>query len=156
MPMPIPIICTCAAKLRVSDRLKGMQIQCPRCLKVHQVVGGPSSNGHAAAAPPPLADVLQGSGLSPDEQERLRAELQPDEALVWAGKPVARNALIMGAAFSTVFFFQTIVLVIILVMAGSAVGWVVGTLLGIVATLVTLAGIACPFYNQFRYVNSAY
>lgn len=158
--MPIPILCPCSAKLRVSDHLKGLQIQCPKCLAIHDVAGAKPTNG-VAAAPAPVQDpeeILAKSGFSAAERERLEDELKKGERLVWAGKPEARMALVVGLGPACGGFFLAVVLVVILVLVRSKgmADWQLYLLLGSFAAVGIVAGLASPFLNRFRYAHSAY
>src|SRR5438270_745782 len=90
--MPIPVVCTCAAKLKVGDHLKGKHIKCPKCGSLI-AVGGPNGRTPAPApAAKPKADlpspheVLEQSNLSPQERQGRGGRRQPDLRLVRQGE----------------------------------------------------------------------
>jgi hypothetical protein len=120
--MPIPVVCSCSAKLKVGDHLQGKHIKCPKCGAVLVVGdnGGAAAPAHAAApaapAAPSTAEALQGSELSEPERDRLEAALERGERLVWAGKPVARVAFIRGWVVAVGWFFAAGVCLVILVL----------------------------------------
>src|SRR5829696_855722 len=90
-PMPIPIICPCSARIKAGDHLQGKHVKCPKC-GGSLAVGG--ANGVHGAAPviaakaeaplPTTVQVLRDSGLEAEERERLEAELDIGEGLLWA------------------------------------------------------------------------
>src|SRR5262245_63177519 len=118
--MPIPIICPCSARLRVLDRLAGHEIQCPKCEAVHPVPGAAPVNGHAEAPPPASREqVLQESGFSDAERERLLDEMEKGERLLWAGKPVAKYAFYLGLV-ATGFSVVVALLLLFFVIMGAS------------------------------------
>ena len=88
--MPIPVICSCTARLRVGDHLRGQQIQCPKCGSIHVISNSgtasegkaPTSNGTLARPAPKLADLMETSAFSPAERERLEEKLEKGEELL--------------------------------------------------------------------------
>ena len=99
--MPVPVVCSCSAKIRVPDHLAGQRVQCPKCRTVLAVPGGAAdapapakppakkSRGKSAPAPAPVRDIdeiLAESKFTDAESDRLRDALEPGERLVWAGK----------------------------------------------------------------------
>src|SRR5262245_11825219 len=141
--MPIPVVCSCSAKLKVGDHLDGKHIKCPKCGSVIPV--GSAANGKAppAAKPKPaprrsVDDVLQESGLSAAERDRLEGELDQGEQLLWAGKPVARWAFIRGWGIGAGLIFGALVMVIIWIIMSSQ-GALRDTF-GLIMTLVLLGG----------------
>lgn len=158
--MPIPIICPCSAKLRVSDHLRGLQIQCPSCLTVHDVAGPAGGNGHAPAPPhPPAAAPLpESTSLSAEEREKLQAELEAGERLLWTGKPDARIAFLMGWAVASGLFFLALVLggIVGLTLARGMAGWVEVLFLGGIALAALGVGVVAPFLNRSRYARTVY
>src|SRR5262245_25877213 len=118
--MPIPVICSCTAKLKVGDHLQGQHIKCPKCGSVIPV-GSVNGSAPAPAPSPPAAraapatpavspkQVLEESRLVPEERERLEGELKRDERLLWAGKPVERLVFLRAWGISAGFFFGAIV-----------------------------------------------
>jgi hypothetical protein len=166
--MPIPLICSCSAKLRVADHLQGQHIKCPRCGAFH-VVG--AANGQSAVsttgAPPSepgRADteaVLSRSPLAEGEREQLRDILDEGEQVVWAEKPDAEAAFRFGwivtGFFGVVAFVLLLVLIGVLVSGGSA-GFLLGFALFLVLLVLGLAGagVAAPFYQRWRYGKTFY
>jgi hypothetical protein len=164
--MPIPVVCSCSAKLKVGDHLNGKHIKCPKCGSVIPVGGGNGTPTAPSPAPAPAArpkappaptveEVLADSGLSAEERERLEGELAAGERLLWAGKPVARWAFIRGWGIGSGLLFGTVVLVVILILASKdgMLGGTAGTLVFIGLLLAALAsaaaGIAWPFLRRW-------
>jgi hypothetical protein len=174
--MPIPIICPCSAKLRVNDRLRGLQIQCPRCGSVHPVGGVNGSHAAPAAAPPPVpvsvrpaaspapplpadtAAALSQSDLTETDRALLERHLEAGERVVWASKPSERMAFLSGLV-ATGFFGVTalvlfIVLVILLVMGSLNV--LGGMFVGLLFVAFASAAAAWPFWARHRYRRTFY
>ncbi len=157
--MPIPILCPCSAKLRVRDNLAGLEIQCPKCEAIHPVPGEPPTNGKAAHASPAASakQVLANSGLSEEERERLQEELEKGERLLWAAKPVARSAFLLGlvvTGFSCVVALMLLAVAIVtFVQKASAL---IGVVLIVFALVAVAAGATFPFINRRRYERTAY
>jgi hypothetical protein len=167
--MPVPIVCSCSAKLRVADHLAGLRVQCPECQSVHAVPGGSnaSSNGNGRAIRglaglPPVADVdtvLAESGYSDSESDRLRTELEAGERLAWAGKTAPGyhmsllKPMVGAAALFTVFAVQVIATLFV---AGSKAPlyMIIPCILISLAALAALIG--TPFYYQKRERATAY
>jgi hypothetical protein len=154
--MPIPVICSCSAKLKVGDHLKGKHIKCPKCGALIPV-GGPEGAPPAAPAPAPTSEaVLQQSPLSDAERDAVEGELEKDERLVWAGKPDARGSFLRGLVVTIglgVLALFVLGAVIALAVAGGFKG-TEGTIVAVVLTLVFLAAVAAaaaaPFLNRWR------
>lgn len=126
--MPIPVICSCSAKMKVGDHLAGKHIKCPKCGSVI-AVGGPNGAAPMPALAPPVpvavappapsaGEVLGQSGLSDDERERLADELETGEGLLWAGKPASGWAFFYGWAIGAGLIFMAIILLVVLAITG--------------------------------------
>jgi hypothetical protein len=171
--MPIPVVCSCSAKLKVGDHLNGKHIKCPKCGSVIPV-GASNGTGHApapAAAPaarprtpaPPAPDaVLAENGLSAEERERLKGALASGERLVWAGKPVVRWAFIRAWGIGAGLLFTTVVLVVILVLTSKdglltgAGGMLIFVGLLLAAFGFTVAGVAWPYLQRWYATRVVY
>ena len=161
--MPIPILCPCSARLKVGDHLKGLHIKCPRCGAVHPVgaVHG-NSVGHARPeAPPDKEQVLAAGGLADDERERLEAELESGEQLLWAGKPVERrvylrNMAIVGSGLFFGAFVLGLILVILLTQSQLDVHWFILLLMGIAAAGCVAGGFLWPAFQRRRARQTVY
>lgn len=146
--MPIPVVCPCSAKLKVGDHLQGKQIKCPKCGSLI-AVGAPNGVAPASAAKTPAkpatpAKVLEKSRLSEDERDAVKGELEKDEHVLWAGKPVAdvarkRGWLMSVAAFSVAFV--GLVIVVIFLAVGFVKGGVDGLLMIAIPGLLLLGGV---------------
>ena len=100
--MPIPVICKCAAKLRVGDHLRGQRIQCPKCGQIHPI--------------DQVAEhVLAESGLS-EADEIVEKELEKGESLLWAGKPQIRSPIIQAWIGTFSLLFGNVVIAVIWVL----------------------------------------
>jgi hypothetical protein len=157
--MPVPILCPCSAKLRVADHLKGQAIQCPKCQAIHDVPAADKPvRKRAAAQAPELEEVLQASGYSPAERQRLEQELEEGESLLWAGKPDARAALLAGMGPAAGGLFLAIILgIFLIVFRINGHGPQEITLpMGAAAIVALIVGAACPVLNRYRYAQSAY
>ncbi len=176
--MPIPIICSCSAKLKVGDHLKGKQIKCPTCgalIPVGVAEGGGegfqpagSEEGRLKTCPTkaPAAQttepVLQQSPLSEAERDALEEELQKDEQLLWAGKPDGRAAFLRGLIFTVglgVFALFVLGALIAFAVAGdlkSGEGKVVAAVLILVTLAAAGAGAAAPYLNRWRMGKTFY
>lgn len=163
--MPIPVICTCTAKLRIADMLRGKQIQCPKCGTVHAI----SAKGTAAvvegtpgksapAAPPKLDALLEEAGISEKEQEKLEDELEKGEVVWWAGKPDGKVAHSVGWLYACGPFFLAVVLgIVVTVMSlGPMNDLMIQIPLGLAAVLALVAGCMLPFWNRKRFSLAMY
>ncbi len=150
--MPIAVLCSCSAKLKVGDHLNGKQIQCPKCGKLI-AVGHPAVKG--AEPPPSDEDVLAQSELSDEERERLEEELEPDERLLWTGKPVVRCAFLRGWVVSFFLLAVAGIFLLFLLSVGQKNSFEgpVGLLLLIVFLLgmvgCVIAGLVWPFLRRW-------
>jgi hypothetical protein len=157
--MPVPIFCPCTAKLRVADHLKGQSIQCPRCQAIHDVPGADRSVAkQKVVQAPELEEVLQASGFSPEECQRLERELEAGERLLWAGKPDARAAFLGGLGPAAGGLFLAICLGIFLIvmrMHGNSPKEI-ALPMGALAVGAVLVGAAWPVLNKWRYAQTAY
>ncbi len=172
--MPIPVICSCSAKLKVGDHLQGQHIKCPKCGSVIPV-GTANGSAPVPAAPPPAPratppappaastkQVLEESGLSPEERERLEAELERDERLLWAGKPVERFVFLRAWGISVGFFFGVVVVVVIMILtanhglAKDFMGVLTMLFLGTVALGFAGAGAGWPFLQRWYARKTTY
>jgi hypothetical protein len=162
--MPIPVVCRCSAKLKVGDHLQGKHILCPKCgaLLAVGVNGGAAAPPPAPPAPPRSADVLARSELSAAERQRLEAELEAGERLVWAGKPAASVAFVRGWLIAVAFFFAAGVCLLILVLtvgrglAGDGWGILFAVLPGVFAAGFLAVGLAWPFLARRRAERTVY
>jgi hypothetical protein len=143
--MPIPVVCSCTAKLKVGDHLKGKHIKCPKCGSLIAVGGNGSAPAPAAPQArtepslPASEEVLAQSGLSDPERERLTKELESGERLLWAGKPSAGIAFIRAWFMSGGLWFGAVILLIMLILMGNTSGF---RGLGAVVLILLLIGIA--------------
>jgi hypothetical protein len=166
--MPIPVICSCAAKLKVGDHLKGKHIKCPKCGSLLAV----GANGSTAAPPEPAAkveptlpgteEVLAQSDLSEQERARLTGELGRDERLLWAGKPSARVAFLRGWIFAGGLWFAALMILVVLIivmssgaLAGAGAAITLILLLTVIVGL-TAAGAAIPYATRWYKQRTAY
>jgi hypothetical protein len=168
--MPIPILCPCSAKLRVNDRLRGLQIQCPRCGSVHSVGGANGTPAAPSAAPPPVpvsvrpaaapapplpadtAATLSQSDLTESDRALLEQHLQAGERVVWAGKPSERMALMVGLVATGFLGVTALVLLIVFVslLATGNLNVVGGLFVGLLLVAFAAAGAAWPFWARHR------
>jgi hypothetical protein len=105
--MPIPIQCSCSAKLKVGDHLQGKHIKCPKCGSIIPVSQPASQPPPASPPEPTIPDqdaILKESRLSAEERERLEEELAHSEQLLWAGKPDPKWSFIYGWGISIFLF----------------------------------------------------
>jgi phage FluMu protein Com len=152
--MPIPILCPCTAKLRVSDHLRGQRVQCPKCQTVHHV-----ATPTADAGPTPIrkpADIYQEAGLSASQQARLEQELEKGERLVWAGKPVMRSVMLVNFLIGGGALLLAIMLVTIALVAGRDSPNGPSLELLIFGGALTIGGIVWPFYQRYRFGSFVY
>jgi hypothetical protein len=148
--MPIPVICSCSAKMKVGDHLLGKHVKCPKCGTVLPVGETPAKKTAPAKPKLPSRDeILDDSTLSNKERDRLEDELEKNEQLLWAGKPVERVAFVRAWAISAGLFsvavtFLAIGLVMIITQGLKgleAIIWI-GLLVG--AAGLTVAGFVYP------------
>jgi hypothetical protein len=115
--MPIPLTCTCGAKMKAPDHLAGKAIKCPKCQSVIKIPGAavpagvgaaPALRAAPAAAPPrpggmkqptkpvgrkPSAAPTLGKNdippmnVSEDFKQEVQSELEAGEKLIWVGRP---------------------------------------------------------------------
>ena len=179
--MPVPIHCSCSAKIRVPDHLAGSRIQCPKCRTVLDVPGGSNEptpakpangrrNGKAARAKnsaTPVRDIdeiLSESRYSDAEADRLRDELEADERLVWAGKtaPGFHMSVVrpMAAAGGGLVVCVVVVIAFLVISANDKFAdKLIGRALlpfGVAGLLAVATLIAVPFYYRRREAYSAY
>jgi hypothetical protein len=158
--MPIPVICPCSAKLKVGDHLAGKQIKCPKCgslIVIGSANGAPPPPPAAAPAAPAAAQVLEESGFSEQERQRLEEALEEGERLLWAAKPLPRMAFFAGWIYGGFFFFGTLVSLICMgVVIGNDVGGIGVVFCILFALAFAAAGVATPFLNRRRYERVAY
>ncbi|HYT93745.1 MAG TPA: hypothetical protein VEL76_33810 [Gemmataceae bacterium] len=166
--MPIPVICSCSAKLKVGDHLDGKHIKCPKCGSLIPV--GTAANGKAAtpaAKPKPAptrnaADVLAESGLSAEERDRLEGELDRGEQLLWAGKPVARSAFMRGWGVGAGFLFGAIIMIVALIVMWNhgvfhdSFGTIMALILGGGIAGCVVFGIAWPYLQRWYAGRTVY
>jgi hypothetical protein len=166
--MPIPVVCSCSAKLKVGDHLSGKHIKCPKCGSVLPV----GANGDAAAPPrppapppPPAASaqqVLGASELSAAERERLQAELTSGEQLLWADKPAVRWAFLFAWGIGSGLIFTAIVLMVIFFLTWrqdlfhDTVGKLIHLAMLVGGIGLAIAGIVYPFYRRAIVSKSVY
>ncbi len=155
--MPIPVVCSCSAKLKVGDHLKGKHIKCPKCGSLIPVGVATGTPAAAAPAPPPSTKaVLEQSSLSESERDALEGELDKGERLVWADKPDARTAFLRGfivtAALGSVAFVLILITIIMLVTVGTkdTGGVVVFLILGAIGLAAAGGAAAAPYLNRWR------
>jgi hypothetical protein len=161
--MPIPIICSCSAKLKVADHLRGQHIQCPKCGTVHPVGAANGAPAPAPALPPKTTEaVLQQSPLSDPERDALESELDRGERLVWAGKPDARTAFLRGWLLTGGLGFAAVVVLVILIVVATTVGLkgsggvITAVLLGVFFLGLIGLGVAAPYLNRWRMGKTFY
>ncbi len=115
--MPIPLSCTCGAKMKAPDHLAGKSIKCPKCQSVIKIPGAavPAGVGAASAAAPPrpapgkapatrpsgvkgapaVATMKITSPIPPTEvpehiASEAKREIEQGEKTLWIGQPVAK------------------------------------------------------------------
>jgi hypothetical protein len=156
--MPIPVVCSCSAKLKVGDHLKGKHIKCPKCGSLIPVgVANGTPAAPAPVKPPPSSKaVLEQSSLSESERDAVEGELDKGERLVWADKPDVRTAFLRGfivtAALGSVALVMFIVLIVLIVAMGfkDTGGVVVFLILGAIFLAALGGAIAAPYANRWR------
>jgi hypothetical protein len=167
--MPIPVVCSCAAKLKVGDHLKGKHIKCPRCGSLI-AVGGANGSSAAPAAPtakaepalPTSEEMLGQSDLSEPERQRLSDVLARDERLLWAGKPSARVAFLRAWFISGGLWSGAVIILIILIVLKStgalhdAGGVITFVLLLIAIVGLTAAGFVIPYGTRWYKRRTTY
>jgi hypothetical protein len=156
--MPIPVVCSCAAKLRVGDHLKGKHVQCPKCGSLLAVgaANGSAAPPAAPAPPPTSAAVLARSDLSQAERGLLEGQLTPGERVVWAGKPAERVAYLRAwlATFAFVFAAGVLVTILVILLAQGVLhntgALIVSGIVGTGAAVFLAIGFAWPFWARHR------
>ena len=157
--MPIPVICSCKAKLRVADKLRGKLIQCPKCSNVYSVNTTGATPWKAAGPVVRSAeDLLAESGLSAEERERLEKALEGGEKLLWAGKPQTKPPFLQALGPASGFLFSAVVVgIMFFIIQNSNMltgGMQFLPLVG-VGGFVLAAGV-WPFLVKRRYARTAY
>jgi hypothetical protein len=155
--MPIPIICPCAAKLKVGDHLVGKYIKCPKCGEVHPV--GAVAGGGPVRAAATTAAALANCPLSDEEKRRAENALDSGERIVWAGKPDLKMAFARGWILSAAILSVAVVFIVIACVVGFAMSQapvLIVVILGLLGALGTAAGIAAPYYQKWRYAKHFY
>ncbi len=156
--MPIPVVCSCSAKLKVGDHLKGKHIKCPKCgaLVPVGVANGTPAAPAPAKAPPTTKEVLEHSPLSEAERDTLEGELDKDERLVWAGRPDPRAAFLRGIVYTVALGVVAFILLVIVIIMMSVVGFkdtggtVVFVLIGLLGLAAAGGAAAAPYAHRWR------
>src|SRR2546421_6185251 len=82
--MPISVVCACGAQIEAPDDLAGQAVKCPRCAAVVAIPSPVTGDPVTARA----EDYREDGEVPADLKEKARAELGPNERLVWIGQPV--------------------------------------------------------------------
>jgi hypothetical protein len=165
--MPIPVVCSCSAKLKVGDHLQGKHVKCPKCgaLLPVGIANGAVPAAPAPPKPPPTTQtVLEQSPLSDREREVLDEELGPGERLVWAGKADAtatfRRGLIVTASTGGGAVFALVMLLLLLFGAPrefrSGFGGIIGLVFGAIILILVGIAAAAPYLNRWRMEKIVY
>ena len=151
--MPIPVICSCTAKLRVGDHLRGQQIQCPQCGSIHAISKkGVVSEGKPADATPPeeeipdFDDVMEASEFTEAEEDRLDDTLEKGEKLLWAGKPVRFYPIMIGCMIAAGLIFTAAILITVTFLVPNFPSWIGLTGSGLECAVALIV----PLFNGWR------
>jgi hypothetical protein len=174
--MPVPVVCSCSAKIRVPDHLAGQRVQCPKCRTVLAVPGGAAapapakpkkSRGKSAPGPMPLRDIdeiLADSRFSDAESDRLRDALESGERLLWAGKtaPGLHFSSVRPIATAAGGVVMSIVIVTAIMLIGAEdkgidhIRRMALIPFGLIGVAAVIALIVTPFYFLRKERRSAY